>query len=85
MTSDKTKNKLKDVNNEWTKEDVSFIISNNVITVGINFDVKNHFDQCYLFIGNFNEMRDLVQFSYRVRHLTDNLVKLCFLSSGYKK
>ena len=51
MTSDKIKRKLKDVNNEWVKYD--FVISNNIITVGVNFDVL-HFDQCYLFIANPN-------------------------------
>jgi hypothetical protein len=81
MTSDKIKRKLKDVNKEWTNYD--FVISNNVITVGVNFDV-NHFDQCYLFIANFNEMRDIVQFSYRTRNLKDNLIKYSFIS-GYKK
>ena len=81
MTSDKVKRKLKDVNNEWTNYD--FVISNNVITVGVNFDVK-HFDQCYLFIANFNEMRDIVQFSYRTRNLNDNLIKYSFMAS-FKK
>ncbi len=81
MTSDKVKQKLKDVNNQWTQYD--FVISNNVITVGVNFDV-NHFDQCYLFIADFNEMRDIVQFSYRPRNLKDNLVKYTFIK-GYKK
>ena len=81
MTSDKVKRKLKDVNNEWVNYD--FVISNNVITVGVNFDVM-HFDQCYLFIANFNEMRDIVQFSYRPRNLNDNLIKYSFLG-GYRK
>ena len=72
MTSDKVKRKLKDVNNEWVNYD--FVISNNVITVGVNFDVM-HFDQCYLFIAYFNEMRGIVQFSYRPRNLNDNLIK----------
>ena len=81
MTSDKVKRKLKDVNNQWVKYD--FVISNNVITVGVNFDVT-HFDQCYLFIANFNEMRDIVQFSYRPRNLNDNLIKYSFMK-GYNK
>ena len=81
MTSDKVKRKLKDVNNEWVNYD--FVISNNAITVGVNFDVM-HFDHCYLFIANFNEMRDIVQFSYRPRNLNDNLIKYSFLG-GYRK
>jgi len=81
MTSDKIKRKLKDVNNEWVNYD--FVMSNNVITVGVNFDVL-HFDQCYLFIANFNEVRDIAQFSYRPRNLNDNVIKYCFIA-GYRK
>ena len=79
-TSDKTKKKLKDVNSTWDKYD--FVISNNVITVGVNFDIE-YFDQCYLFIAPFNEMRDIVQFSYRPRKINDNLIKFCFIGEKF--
>ena len=38
---DDVKNKLKDVNNTWSKYD--FVVSISVITVGVNFD-REHFD-----------------------------------------
>ena len=64
------------MNETWTKYD--FVVSNNVLTVGVNFDVE-YFDQCFLFIAPFNEMRDIVQFSYRPRKITDAIIKLCFI------
>jgi hypothetical protein len=79
-TSDNTKNKLKNVNTEWEKYD--FVVSNNVITVGVNFDI-DHFDQVYLFIAPFNEMRDIVQFSYRPRKITDNVIKFCYIGQKF--
>jgi hypothetical protein len=77
-SGDDVKNKLKDVNNTWSKYD--FVVSNNVITVGVNFD-QEYFDQCYLFPATFNEMRDIVQFSYRPRALKDKIVKFCLMHS----
>lgn len=79
-TSDKVKSKLKDVNKHWTNED--FIVSNNVITVGVNFDI-DYFDQVYLFIAPFNEMRDIVQFSYRPRKINDNIIKFCYIGQKF--
>jgi hypothetical protein len=79
-TSDKIKRKLKDVNSTWNRYD--FVVSNNVITVGVNFDIE-HFDQCYLFIAPFNEMRDIVQFSYRPRMIHDNIIKFCFIGEKF--
>ncbi len=79
-SSDKTKLKLQDVNSSWIKYD--FVVSNNVITVGVNFDVS-YFDQVYVYIAPFNEMRDIVQFTYRSRKLNDNIIKFCFLPSYF--
>lgn len=75
-TDDKVKNKLKNVNEQWIKYD--FVISNNVITVGLNFDVK-YFDRCYCLIADFNAPRDIIQFSYRARTLNDNKLYYCHL------
>lgn len=81
-TDDKIKQSLKDVNLAWTNYD--FVISNNVITVGVNFDVE-YFNAVYIFIGDFNEARDLVQFTYRPRKLIDNIIKFTFLMSYHHK
>jgi hypothetical protein len=44
-SDDKIKQKLIDTNKEWVNYD--FFISTNVVTVGLNFDVK-YFHQVYL-------------------------------------
>lgn len=69
-------NKLKDVNNSWQFYD--FVISNNKINVGINFDVS-YFHKCYLSIAGFNSPRDIIQFSYRARDLIDNEIIFTFI------
>ena len=75
-SSDKTNSKLKDVNKSWVKYD--FVISNNKINVGLNFDI-DYFDTCYLSIAGFNSPRDIIQFSYRARSLKTNTIKYCYL------
>lgn len=75
-SSDKSNSKLKDVNKHWVEYD--FVISNNKINVGLNFDI-DHFDTCYLSIAGFNSPRDIIQFSYRARSLKSNTIKYCFL------
>ena len=76
-SDDNIKLKLRDTNKELINYD--FIISNNVITVGLNFDDK-YFHQAYLFIGPFNKARDMVQFAYRARTLLNNTVNYCYLN-----
>jgi hypothetical protein len=69
--------KLRETNKEGVNND--FIISNNVITVGWNFDVK-YFHQVYLFIGPFKKAQDMVKISYRARTLLNNTVNYCYLN-----
>ena len=60
---------LKDVNESWSKLDL--VICNSALTIGVNFDIQNHFD----FIGCFtqasvsNLIRDIFQSFYRIRHV----------------
>ena len=75
-SSDSTNKKLKDVNKSWVKYD--FVVSNNKINVGLNFDIE-YFDTCYLSIAGFNSPRDIIQFSYRSRSLKSNTIKYCYL------
>ena len=75
-SSDLTNKKLKDVNKSWVKYD--FVVSNNKINVGLNFD-QHYFDTCYLSIAGFNSPRDIIQFSYRSRSLKTNTIKYCYL------
>jgi len=76
-SSDMNNKKLKDVNKSWIEYD--FVVSNNKINVGLNFDIENYFDTCYLSVAGFNSPRDIIQFSYRSRHLKTNTIKYCYL------
>ncbi len=71
-----TKLGLRDVNKTWREFD--FVITNMVITCGVNYD-QTDFDKEYLFISNFTKPRDAVQVSYRPRTLTTNIIKVCFI------
>lgn len=82
---EKVKLGLRNVNKAW--EDKSFVITNTVITCGVNYDLLG-FDKTYLFIANFNGPRDIAQVSYRVRELSTNQINVCYIgnmtqSSGY--
>jgi phage pi2 protein 07 len=76
--SDASNKLLKNVNDNWINYD--FVISNNKINVGLNFD-NQYFDQVYLMIAGFNSPRDIVQFSYRTRVIEDNILNYCFLDT----
>lgn len=75
-SGDLSNKKLKDVNKHWVEYD--FVVSNNKINVGLNFDI-DYFDTCYLSIAGFNSPRDIIQFSYRARSLKSNTIKYCYL------
>lgn len=70
------KSGLKNVNEAWG--DNSFVITNTMITCGVNYDNED-FDKEYIFIGSFNTPRDIIQVSYRPRHLTSGLINVCYL------
>jgi len=67
---------LYDVNKSW--KDVNFIITNTKITVGINYEGTD-FDRVYMGIAGMNTARDILQVSYRCRHLNDELIKITFI------
>lgn len=73
---DKIKTGLKDVNNSWEGKD--FIITNNIITCGVSYDNLD-FDYKYIFIASHNTPRDIIQVSYRARHLNSGIIKLCYM------
>ena len=63
---------IKNVNSEWVLYDV--IIYTSTITVGINFDTKDHFHCGFLCISAAakNYISDIFQAHFRIRHLIDN-------------
>ena len=75
---DKVKLGLRDVNESWAEQD--FIITNSIITCGVNYDnTKMRFDKEYIFICNFSSPRDVIQVTYRPRILTTNQINVCFV------
>jgi hypothetical protein len=70
---------IKNVNGVWDK--VDFVLTNNVITCGVNYDNNDDtsFDTAYLFIASFSLPRDIIQVSYRCRVLRSNMLKVCFI------
>lgn len=73
---DEIKAGLKDVNNTWESKD--FIITNNIITCGINYENLD-FDYKYIFVASHNTPRDIIQVSYRARHLNSGIIKVCYI------
>lgn len=68
------KESLDDVNKRWSE--VNLILTTSTITVGVNYDVKNHFHSIGVYgsATSQNLVRDIFQSTYRIRHLTDDLL-----------
>lgn len=77
--------KLNNVNEEWTKYD--FIITNNKINVGVNYDRNDDykFDNIYLCVAGFSSARDLIQVSYRCRNITNNIINIVYMGGTIDK
>ena len=75
---DEELNELKDVNKSWA--DSKFIITNNKITVGVNYD-REDFDEEYMFVANYNSPRDVIQVSFRARKLLTGRINVCYVGS----
>jgi len=74
---DNVKKTLKDVNKNWKEKD--FIITNTIITCGVNYDIQKDFDESFIFVACYNSPRDITQVSYRVRDLNSGIINVCFL------
>lgn len=68
------KEKLDNVNELWSSVDV--ILTTGTITVGINFEFRNHFHSIGIYASatSKNLVRDIFQSSYRIRYLIDDLL-----------
>lgn len=73
---EKIKVGLKNVNNAWA--DKSFIITNSIITCGVNYETED-FDKEYLFVSSFSIPRDVIQVSYRPRFLSSGIINVCYV------
>lgn len=76
--ADEIKEGLKNVNNAWSN--VDFVITNNMITCGVNYDKKD-FDICYLFVASISQARDVLQVSARSRHFSTRTIRICFMEA----
>lgn len=76
------KRHIKDVNKHWaTKRLVCF---NNIITAGVSYVAQSFpFDDCYLFVAPFNDIRDIAQASYRARQISSKTIYLKWVT-GFK-
>jgi hypothetical protein len=73
---EKIKVGLKNVNNAWANK--SFIITNSIITCGVNYETED-FDKEYLFVSSFSIPRDVIQVSYRPRFLSSGIINVCYV------
>lgn len=69
-----------DINNELVK--FSCVIASPCMSAGVSFDVKDHFDKVYSFVGNDGPtLVDIIQSLRRVRHIKSNEVVICDLTN----
>lgn len=73
---EKIKVGLTNVNDAWANQ--SFIITNSIITCGVNYETED-FDKEYLFISSFSIPRDVIQVSYRPRFLSSGIINVCYV------
>ena len=69
------------INESWTECDL--VCTTTTITVGLNYDVPNHFDCIIMYFSNRanNLVVDMFQTHYRVRHIKD--LELYYYESSY--
>jgi len=75
---EKIKIGLKNVNTAW--EGSTFIITNSMITCGVNYENED-FDTEYLFISSFSTPRDVIQVSYRPRFLRSGIINVSYIGA----
>jgi hypothetical protein len=75
---DSIKNTLNDVNTHWAQYDC--VITNQVITCGVNFDLEG-FDHVWMFLMGFVKPREAIQVSARIRKLKESTINVSFLGS----
>jgi hypothetical protein len=75
---DTIKNTLNDVNTHWAEYDC--VITNQVITCGVNFDLEG-FDEVWMFLMGFVKPREAIQVSARIRKLKEKRINVSFLGA----
>jgi len=75
-SDDKIKEGLKDVNKTWAEFDC--VICNQVITCGVNFDMKGY-DKVIMFLASFVKPRQSIQVSARIRNISSNEIDVYYM------
>ena len=67
---DKTQEKKRLYNCEkiWSDPKIKCVITNSCITIGVNFNQKNVFDEIFCLYNSFIGSRDVIQALYRIRY-----------------
>jgi hypothetical protein len=62
------KNDLVNCEKIWNNKELKCIITNSCISVGVDFNLKNVFDEIFCFYNTINSPRDFFQSLYRIRN-----------------
>jgi hypothetical protein len=89
-TDDNYANDIEQVNQSWSGDPekgitgCQLIMTTPKITVGVNFDVPNYFNSCYIIGSCYScSPRDIFQTHMRVRHLIDNQIYFTIEAKHY--
>jgi hypothetical protein len=72
---------LSQVNELWSNHNL--VLTNSKITVGVNFDIPDYFDEVIICPASFNSLRDLFQVSMRIRHLNSKNITFYLLNDNF--
>lgn len=75
---DIVKNTLNNVNEVWSEYD--FVMTNSVITCGVNYD-RIGYDSAWLLLNMYSDPRQMIQVSARIRHLMSNTIYVVYLQN----
>ena len=79
-TDDDAKARLGDVRREWNADRAQVVCFTPTITVGVSYDAED-FDALFVYGSCYScRVRDLLQMSYRVRHLASGEMHFCMWS-----
>lgn len=79
---DAIKRGLNEVNSVWTNYDC--VITNSVITCGVNYDMLGY-DNCWLFFNKYANPREMIQVSARIRHLESRFINVVYMAASWNQ
>ena len=79
----KQKKELYDCETIWGQAHTKCVITNSCITVGVNFNTKDVFDEIHCFYSPMISARDFIQSLYRVRHPVSKMMYIYMEENAY--